>query len=599
MKGLSPSAMEPAALTPVRLAMLRRIGSSLWPHRRRVAVVVGAVVLGGGLNLILPWFAKQVVDEAIPRGDTSALFLYCAGMLIGPLLAGVVQLVQKFGAESIAQRVMVDLRVALYGHLQDMPFAFFTGQKPGKAVSHVLNDVQGVGNVVSGTLLDILDNSVTLLFTTAFIVMLDWRLALVALATLPLSFLPVKSIGQRRKALKRQAQTQVGELTAMLMEMLSVSGALLVKVFGAEARELNRFRGKAEEIAELSLQQSLVGRWSRLVLGAVESTGPALLFGVGGFLVINGRIGLGTIVAFVTVMKRLYGPATKLATVQVDLLTSYAYYERVFDLLDRRPEIANAPNAVTLNRIDGHIELRGVSLSYDGQTDAVSNLNLTIDAGRTVALVGPSGSGKTTVASLLLRLYDPTSGSVLLDGVDLRTADVASLRSAIGIVTQDTFLVHGTVLENLGYGRASATRADIEAAAQGAQIHDVIAALPHGYDTVVGERGYHFSAGERQRIAIARALLKDPRILILDEATSALDVESERKVQEALASLRAGRTTLVIAHRLSTIRDADQIVVLDGGRIVEFATHEELIEREGVYSGLWQTQTLESSRSAA
>ena len=604
MIALQKPQIEVAALPPVRRAMLRRIGASVWPHRRRVGLVLTAVVFGAALNLLLPWFAKQAVDHAIPNRDLTALWLYCAGMLAGPLVAGGLQLVQKYGAEIVAQRVMVDLRVKLYGHLHAMPFAFFTDQKPGKAVSHVLNDVQGVGGVVGGTLPDILENTVTLLFTSAFLFALDWRLALVAIATLPLSFIPVHSVGRRRKALKRQTQAEIGELTAMLMEMLSVSGALLVKVFGAERREVERFRNRAEEIADLSLKQSLVGRWSKLLLGSFEALGPALLFGVGGFLVIQGHIGLGTIVAFVTVIKRLYGPATKLATVNVDLLTSYAYYERVFELLDRPPAIEQAADTVVMNPVTGRIELRNVSFSYDGQTNAVSGLDLAIEPGQTVALVGPSGSGKSTIASLVLSLYDPTFGSVLVDGVDLRNADIASLRNAIGVVTQDTFLVHGTIFENLRYGRPSASRAEIEAAAKRAQIHDVIAALPRGYETVVGERGYRFSAGERQRIAIARAILKDPRILILDEATSALDATSERKVQDALASLR-GRTTIVIAHRLSTIRDADQIVVLDRGQIVEQATHDELIAEQGLYARLWRAQTLpqttrpRTTRSAA
>jgi ATP-binding cassette subfamily B protein len=600
MNGVPKPHIERDALPAVRRVTLCRILASLWPYRRRAAMVVAAVLVGAGLNLLLPWFAKVAVDEAIPQGDLTALWLCSIGMLAGPLVAGALQLAHKYGAESIAQGLMVDLRVALYGRLHEMPFAFFTEQKSGKAVSHVLNDVQGVGSVVSGTLPDMVENAITLLFTAAFLLFLDWRLALVALATLPLSLVPVRSVGLRRKTLKRQAQAQVGELTALLMEMLSVSGALLVKAFGAERREVDRLRAKAQDVARLSLQQALVGRTSRVLLGGVEALGPALLFAVGGALVMGGHIGLGTIVAFVTVLKRLYGPATKLATVQMDLLTSYAYYERVFAVLDHTPAIASPPDAVVLDAVDGRVELRDVSFSYDGKTPAVSRISLTIEAGQTVALVGPSGSGKSTLAALLLRLYDPTSGSVLVDGVDVRRVDLASLRGAIGVVTQDTFLVHGTILENLRYGCASSTQEEVEDAARRAQIHDVIAALPLGYDTVVGERGYRFSAGERQRIAIARAILKDPRILILDEATSALDAVSERRVQAAFAELRAGRTTLVIAHRLSMVRDADQIVVLDGGRIVERATHDELLAQRGLYSGLWQTQTSQRvGRSAA
>jgi ATP-binding cassette subfamily B protein len=549
------------------------------------------VVIGAFLNLSAPWFIKRIVDVALPAGDLRRLWLYCAGMIAGPLAAGLVQVVQKQAAESIGQQVTLDLRIRLYRHLHDMPYDFFVRQKPGEAVSHMLNDAQGVGAAVSGTLVDIVQNAAVLLTTIAFVLALDWRLATIVVAFLPVFITPTRRVGLKRKALKRAVQARTTEFTGMVTETLSVSGALLVKAFGRERAEVERLSATAQEIQRLALKQSLVGRWFRLALGLFESMGPAAVFAAGGYLVVRGHIPLGTVVALVAVLKRLYGPASDLASVHVDLITSYVYFERVFDLLDRVPSIANPVVPVTANRIEGAIQLHGVSLSYDDAGDALTEIDLEIPAGATVGIVGPSGAGKSSIASLVMRLYDPTAGTISIDGVDLRTMDLAALRGSIGIVTQDTFLFNGTVRANLQYAKPTASRADVEDAARRAQIHDVITALPQGYDTVVGERGYRFSAGQRQRLAIARAILKDPRILILDEATSSLDSESERKVHEAIGPLLTGRTSLLIAHRLSTVCRCDVIVVLNRGRIVERGRHDELIARAGLYSWLWHAQS--------
>jgi len=582
--------LDPKDLPAIEATTLRRILALVAPHWRRSLLVIICMTAGAGLNLCLPWFMRRVVDEAIPRGDVKLLWLYCGAMIAGPALAGLFEVAQKYSSELIGQHVMLDLRVALYRQFHTMPFAFFAKQQPGEAVSHVLNDVQGVGGAVSGTLVDVAQNAIVLASTTAFVFMLDWRLALVALGFLPLFIAPTRRVGRTRKRIKRTVQARVSELTGILTETLSVSGALLIKVFGGEDIELRRFRAKAEEIKQLSLEQSLVGRWFQLLLGLFEAVGPAIVFALGGFLVIEGHIALGTVIAFVTVLKRLYGPARQLAGVHVDLMTSYAYFERVFGVLDRMPSIRDASNAIALPPTRGQIALRGVSFSYDGADDTLSQINLEIPAGSTVAIVGPSGAGKSTIASLVMRLYDACEGSVAIDGVDVRDVTLRSLHENLAVVTQETFLFHTSVLENLRYAKPSASRAEVEDAATRAQIHDVIASLPDGYHTVVGERGYRFSVGERQRLAIARAILKNPRILILDEATSSLDSESEHKVQQALASLCKGRTTLVIAHRLSTVRDADLIVVLDRGRIAERGTHDELMENAGLYAWLWRVQ---------
>jgi ATP-binding cassette subfamily B protein len=598
-RAMKKTYIDPTHLSKVEATTLRRILTYITPYRARATGVLCCIVAASVLNLALPWFAKRIVDVAIPTGDLRLLWLYCAGMVAGPVAAGLFQVAQKYGAETIGQGVMFDLRVALYRRLHEMPFAFFAKQAPGESVSRVLNDVQGAGGVVSDTLVDVAQNAIVLAATTAFVLALDWRLALMSVGFLPIFITPTRKVGKRRKALKRRVQERVGELTGILTETLSVSGALLVKVFGAERAEIDRFQKKAAELRRLSLEQSLVGRWFRMLLGSFEAVGPAIVFGLGGFLVIKGEIPLGTIVAFVTVIKRLYSPASQLANVHVDLLTGYAYFDRVFEALDRSAPIQDPRSVIVPASINGRIEFRDVSFRYGDVEDALSDVTLTIPAGSTVAFVGPSGAGKTTLASLVARLYDPTNGVVTVDGIDVRRIGLPTLRSHIAIVTQETFLFHTTVFENLRYGRPSASQTEVEAAARRAHIHDVIAALPQGYQTLVGERGYRFSGGERQRLAIARAILKDPRILVLDEATSALDSAAEQQVQVALAPLLKGRTSLIVAHRLSTICNADLIFVLDGGCIVERGTHEQLLAQAGLYAWLWWAQARQDPRRPA
>jgi ATP-binding cassette subfamily B protein len=573
---------------------LRRIARHLAPYRGRAFAVAAIILACAVLNLAPQILVKQVLDHALPEKQVDLLLLLCAGMIAGPLVAGALSVAQKYLVESIGERVMVDLRVALYDHMHKQPLGYFSTARPGEVVSHVLNDVQGVGSAISGTLVKVVDNSVQLAATCALLFALDWRLTLVALAILPAFIVPTRRVGAKRKALKRQTQAKVAEMTGILTETLTVSGALLVKVFGAEKSESSRLRGKAEEVMRLSLRQVLVGRWFQMMLGTFENAGPALIWMVGGVLVIDGVASLGTVVAFVTVLKKLYGPASSLAGVHVDMVTSYAYFERIFDVLDEQPSIRDAPDARALaGEVKGELVFDHVTFRYEGRADtseALHDIHVRVPAGAMVAIVGPSGAGKTTLVSLVPRLNDPSEGSVALDGQDLRRVTMASLRAHIGVVTQETFLLNAPIRDNLRYGRPDAPQAEVEAAARAARIHDVIAAMPKGYDTVVGDRGYRLSGGERQRIAIARVLLKDPRILILDEATSALDSQNEALIQEALEPLLVGRTSLVIAHRLSTVRRADLILVMERGRLVEQGTHEALLAKGGLYARLHATQ---------
>jgi ATP-binding cassette subfamily B protein len=580
---------------------LRRIATYLRPYRKLATLVTVTIVGAALLNALPPLFVRHVVDHAIPERNLRLLYILCAGMVAGPLCAGLLGVAQKYYASMVGERVMFDLRVELFQHLQKQSLGWFASARPGEALSRVLNDVQGVGSVVSSTLVSIVQNVVVLTTTIVLIVYLDWRLALVALGVLPAFILPTRRVGRRRKAIKRDMQARMAEMTGILMETLSVSGALLLKVFGTEKVEAERLRGKASEVMNLSLQQTLVGRWFNMLMGLFETLGPAMVFGVGGWLVIHGQLKLGTIVAFVTLLKRLYSPASDLANVHIDVVTSYAYFERIFAVLDMEPAIRDAPDAVVLSAPRGEVRFEHVTFSYGaaGDEPVLEDIHLHVPAGTCVALVGPSGAGKSTLAALVSRLYDPSAGAVSVDGHDLRQLEVRSLRACIGVVTQDTYLFNATILENLRYARPEASAAEVEAAARQAQIHEFIAGLPEGYDTKVGDRGYRLSGGERQRLAIARAILKDPRILILDEATSALDSTNEALIQAAFDSLLKDRTSLVIAHRLSTIRKADMIVAMERGRIVERGTHEALLAANGLYARLYREQFRNDPDAAA
>jgi ATP-binding cassette subfamily B protein len=569
---------------------LRRILRTLAPHRRSTAGVASLVVASAILNLAPPLFVKRIVDTAIPERRLGLLIVLCAAMIVGPVLAGLLQIAERYLATALAEGVVLDLRVGLFSHLQRQSFRFFGEAAPGELLSRALNDVQGIGNALSGTLVKSLESAVVFLSSATLVVALDWRLGFVAIGLLPLFVIPTRRVGARRKALKRENQRVMAELTGLLTESLSASGALLLKLFGAEDRQVGRVAEKGRALRALSMRQTLLGRWFQLALGLFESAGPAIIFLTGGFLIIHGQLKLGTVVAFVTVLKRLYGALSQLAGVHVDLVTSTAYFERVFEVLDRAPEVQNAPQALVVAGPRGEVVFRGVSFAHR-TTPCLQAVDVAVPSGQTVAIVGPSGAGKSTLVGLIPRLYDPTEGQVLLDGRDLRDLHLDSLRAHVAIVTQDTFLFQGTIYDNLAFARPGALLADVMRATRAAGIHEMIEGLPDKYQTVVGERGQRLSGGERQRIAIARAVLKDPRILILDEATSALDAQTEAAIQAALRTLQRGRTTFVIAHRLSTIRDAERILVLDRGTIVEQGTHDDLLAHEGLYARLWTHQS--------
>jgi ATP-binding cassette subfamily B protein len=572
-----------------REVSLRRIGRLFVPYRVQLAVVIAIIVASSIVGLASPFLLRAVIDTALPTQNVHLLVWLIIGMVGVAVVTSALGVVQTWISTKVGQQVMHGLRTSVFAHLQRQSISFFTRTRTGEVQSRITNDIGGMESVVTSTATSIASNLTTVVATAAAMVALSWRLSLISLIVMPPAIYFTRKVARMRRAITTEQQRELADLNVAVEEGLSINGAQLAKTMGAGPSLVARFTASSARLIDLELRSQLAGRWRMASMNVIFAAIPAVIYLSAGLPVTRGAMTIGTLIAFTTLQNTLFRPLMGLLSTSVSVISSLALFARIFEYLDLPVEVADPPNPVDVDpaRVTGHVRFENVSFTYPGaESPAVAEVNLDVPAGTTLALVGETGSGKTTLASLVARLYDPDAGAITIDGIDLRRMRLADLAEIVGMVSQETYLLHTTVRENLRYAKPDASDAEIEDAARAARIHDLISGLPDGYDTMVGSRGHRFSGGEKQRIAIARTLLRNPRVLILDEATSALDNETERAVQQAFDTLAAGRTTITVAHRLSTVHDADQIVVLDHGHAIESGTHTSLLQDNGRYAAL-------------
>ena len=568
---------------------LRRIGRLFSPYKWQMAIVTAIIVASSIVGVASPFLLRAVLDTALPDRNLRLLILLVAGMIGIAAITSAFGVIQTWISTKVGQQVMHGLRTSVFGHLQRQSVAFFTRTRTGEVQSRITNDIGGMESVVTSTATSIASNLTTAVATAVAMVALSWKLSLISLVVMPPAIYLSRKVARLRRAITTEQQRELANLNVTIEEGLSINGIQLAKTMGTGPSLVQRFTASSARLIDLELRSQLAGRWRMASMSIIFAAIPAVIYLAAGLPVTAGAMTIGTLVAFTTLQNNLFRPLTGLLNTSVSVVSSLALFARIFEYLDLPVEVddPDEPVEIVPEVITGHVRLAEVSFTYPGaDRPALTGIDLDVPAGSTLALVGETGSGKTTLAALVARLYDPAAGTVSIDGIDIRDMKLTDLAAVVGVVSQETYLLHTTVRENLRYAKPDATDAEIEEAARAAQIHDLIAGLPEGYDTMVGSRGHRFSGGEKQRLAIARTLLRDPRVLVLDEATSALDTETERAVQHAFDNLAVGRTTITIAHRLSTVRNADQIAVLDHGHIVESGTHASLLAVQGRYAGL-------------